>query len=257
MSKGSSPDIPAGEDMEGLSHYDLKSLIQDYEDSWFAMPGAKARYEAAKRRLDRFAKDEKGEAAEFERNKKQEWRERDEAKAAEEAKERANEAHTREKRKRESAQAESRHRRDQKDTERGMYNRRKKKHSKKQSSPKSERSWTSSGPRGPGEQKNPGEIVTNANKNVFEKLMLTYKVKGDLTTKKGVKSAYRKLAVKLHPDKTRGDSAKEADFKELGRSYDALKELGLASRKKQTRRKKEKKKKKKKQTRRKKSKSKE
>ena len=241
MSKGSSPDIPAGEDMEGLSHYDLKSLIQDYEDSWFAMPGAKARYEAAKRRLDRFAKDEKKEAMEFEKNIKQDLKARDEAKTAEEAKE----AHTREKRERKSTQAESRHRRDQGDTERGMYNRREKKPSKKQSSPKSERSWTSSGPRGPRgprgpeEQKNPGEIVTDTNKNVFKKLMDKYEVKGDLTTKKGVKSAYRKLTVKLHPDKTGGDSAKEAEFKELGRSYDALKELGLASRKKkrQTRKK--------------------
>ena len=81
--------------------------------------------------------------------------------------------------------------------------------------------------------------------------MSTYKVKGDLTTKAGVKSAYRKLSVKLHPDKTGGDATKTEDFKRLGESYTALKDLLLASRKKKKR---QTRKKKKKQTRKKKSK---
>ncbi|HEY5812205.1 MAG TPA: DnaJ domain-containing protein, partial [Terrimicrobiaceae bacterium] len=37
-----------------------------------------------------------------------------------------------------------------------------------------------------------------------------------------IKRAYRKLAVKLHPDKNPGDVAAEEQFKELGEAYEAL-----------------------------------
>src|SRR5258706_5423721 len=37
-----------------------------------------------------------------------------------------------------------------------------------------------------------------------------------------IKNSYRKLAVKLHPDKNPGDKAAEEKFKELGEAYEAL-----------------------------------
>ena len=37
-----------------------------------------------------------------------------------------------------------------------------------------------------------------------------------------IKKAYRKLAVKLHPDKNPGDKNAEESFKELGEAYEAL-----------------------------------
>lgn len=38
---------------------------------------------------------------------------------------------------------------------------------------------------------------------------------------KQIKKAYRKLAMKLHPDKA-GDSAAEGDFQELGAAYEVV-----------------------------------
>ena len=39
---------------------------------------------------------------------------------------------------------------------------------------------------------------------------------------KEIKKAYRKLAVKFHPDKNSGDKTAEENFKEIGEAYEAL-----------------------------------
>jgi len=39
-----------------------------------------------------------------------------------------------------------------------------------------------------------------------------------------IKSAYRKLAMKWHPDRNPGDKSAEAKFKEINEAYDVLKD---------------------------------
>jgi molecular chaperone DnaJ len=41
-------------------------------------------------------------------------------------------------------------------------------------------------------------------------------------TEKEIKDAYRKLAIKFHPDRNQGDKAAEEKFKEAAEAYDVL-----------------------------------
>jgi len=45
-------------------------------------------------------------------------------------------------------------------------------------------------------------------------------------TQDEIKKAYRKLAIKYHPDKTKGDKRAEERFKEIGEAYEVLKDPG-------------------------------
>ena len=49
-------------------------------------------------------------------------------------------------------------------------------------------------------------------------------------TEEDIKRAYRKLAVKLHPDKNPGDQAAEERFKELGEAFEIAWFFRLAGR---------------------------
>ena len=56
-----------------------------------------------------------------------------------------------------------------------------------------------------------------AKRDYYEVLEISREVDAD-----GIKKAYRKLAVKYHPDKNPGDKHAEEKFKELGEAYEAL-----------------------------------
>ena len=47
------------------------------------------------------------------------------------------------------------------------------------------------------------------------------------STQDQIKSAYRKLAVKHHPDKNKGDKTSEEKFKEASEAYHVLSDLSL------------------------------
>src|SRR5438552_10563405 len=56
-----------------------------------------------------------------------------------------------------------------------------------------------------------------ANRDYYEVLGLGRDASGE-----EIKKAYRKLALKYHPDRNPGDKAAEEKFKELGEAYEAL-----------------------------------
>ena len=65
-----------------------------------------------------------------------------------------------------------------------------------------------------------------------EKVKSYYKTLGlsPGASQKEVKKAYKKLALKYHPDKTGGDPEKTVKFREMKEAHEALKELKRAGR---------------------------
>jgi len=65
-----------------------------------------------------------------------------------------------------------------------------------------------------------------ANKNYYQILGVRKNA-----TAEEIKKAYRKLALKYHPDRTKGDKAAEEKFKEINEAYAVLNLWGAQSQK--------------------------